>query len=171
MPVIILPPRIRYRGAQHRITEHSLPKTVKLLLSCYLKAGRFETSVFQVVIFLLAILPTPLAALAQNVGDLSPHPYSSNGMGNPFNPGGAYSLNPPALAGGRGPAAPTSPYTWSNVSPRFPALRASIVQSCLDFPQPPPAPRSRPLSEDHTALPSQRIILWPLEGNEEIGSC
>ena len=68
-------------------------------------------------IALLIILTAPAGAFAQNVGDLSPHPYSSNGVGNPFSPGGAYNINPPAVPG-RGPAAPTSPYTWSNVSPK-----------------------------------------------------
>lgn len=69
------------------------------------------------LIIVLTMLAGPVSAFAQYVGDLSPHPYSTNGIGNPFNSGGPYSLSPPAAAG-RSPVAPTSPYTWSNVSPK-----------------------------------------------------
>ncbi|MCC2640724.1 MAG: hypothetical protein K0S45_1137 [Nitrospira sp.] len=92
-----------------------------------------------VVLFLLISIVAPMGALAQNVGDLSPHPYSSNGIGNPFSPGGPYSLTPPAVPS-RGRAAPTSPYAWSNVSP-VPLGPAVLNRAELfGFPAPPPVP-------------------------------
>lgn len=92
------------------------------------------------LIAVLIILTAPVDSLAQYVGDLSPHPYSNNGIGNPFNSGGAYSLSPPS-APGRGPVAPTSPYTWSNVSPKpsGPAIlnRSELFDSSANPPLPP----------------------------------
>jgi hypothetical protein len=92
------------------------------------------------LIAVLIILTAPIDSLAQYVGDLSPHPYSNNGIGNPFNSGGAYSLSPPS-APGRGPVAPTSPYTWSNVSPKpsGPAIlnRSELFDSSANPPIPP----------------------------------
>jgi hypothetical protein len=92
-----------------------------------------------VVLFLLTILATPVGALAQNVGDLSPHPYSSNGIGNPFSSGGPYSISPPAVPG-RERVTPTSPYAWSNVSPEPPRPAVLNRAELFGFPAPPPAP-------------------------------
>ncbi len=88
-------------------------------------------------IAMLIILTTPVGALAQYVGDLSPNPYSSNGVGNPFSPGGAYSFSPPPVPG-RGPTAPTSPYTWSNVSPKPSGPEVLNRAKLFGFPAPPP---------------------------------
>jgi hypothetical protein len=90
-------------------------------------------------IAILIILVTPVGALAQYVGDLSPHPYSSNGIGNPFSSGGPYSLNLPAIPG-RGPAAPISPYAWSNVSPERPAPGVFNRAELFDSSASPPVP-------------------------------
>ncbi len=124
----------------------------------YTKAGAVSVSALWLSLVPLITLATLGGASAQNVGDLSPHPYSGNGVGNPFSPGGAYSLNPPAIVGGRSPAAPTSPYTWSNVAPR-PIGPAVLNRSELfGFPAPPPAsnvttpargPYGITLPEDH----------------------
>ena len=68
------------------------------------------------LLLLLIVLVGPARAYAQNVGDLSPNPYNNNSIGNPFNSGGPWSSirqsNPNV-----GRAAPTSPYSWSNVAP------------------------------------------------------
>ncbi len=61
---------------------------------------------------LLFFLIFPVASFAQNVGDLSPNPFS-NSIGNPFSSGGPWSVIPPRNQGG-GRASPSSPYTWSN---------------------------------------------------------
>lgn len=87
------------------------------LISCDPTAGKVQQHALGVVFVLLVMLAPAVDALAQYVGDLSPHPYSNNGVGNPYSPGGPYSLNSPAVTG-RGPTVPTSPYTWSNVSPK-----------------------------------------------------
>ena len=71
------------------------------------------------LLVLLFLLTLPVASFAQYVGDLSPNPFSSNTIGNPFNAGGPWSVVPPRnQAGGR--AGPTSPYTWSNPLPVSP---------------------------------------------------
>ncbi len=85
------------------------------------------------LIALLIILANPVNVWSQYVGDLSPHPYSSNGIGNPFSPGGPYSISPPAVPG-RGRAAPTSPYTWSNVSPEMPGPAVLNRNELFGFP-------------------------------------
>ena len=85
------------------------------LFTCYGHCNQCQA--LTLTFLFLLVLAAGTDAFAQNVGDLSPHPYSSNGVGNPFNPGGPYSLSPPALPG-RGPVTPTSPYTWSNVAPK-----------------------------------------------------
>lgn len=68
------------------------------------------------LMLMLIVLAGPVCAHAQNVGDLSPNPNNNNTSGNPFSPGGSWSLsrqeNPNV-----GRAAPTSPYAWSNVAP------------------------------------------------------
>jgi hypothetical protein len=62
---------------------------------------------------LLFFLILPVASFAQHVGDLSPNPFSSNAIGNPFDSGGPWSVIPPRnQIGGR--VSPTNPYTWSN---------------------------------------------------------
>jgi hypothetical protein len=60
---------------------------------------------------LLIVLAFPAHSLAQHVGDLSPNPNSNTLTGNPFNPGGSWSIR----GGVNGRVTPTSPYTWSNV--------------------------------------------------------
>lgn len=118
-----------------------MPRTIlQLRPRRYTKADTVSVPALLEVFVLLLTLATPVGASAQNVGDLSPHPYSSNGVGNPFNPGGAYSLNPPAVPG-RGPAAPTSPYTWSNVSPKPTGPAVLNRAELLGFPAPSPAPK------------------------------
>jgi hypothetical protein len=68
------------------------------------------------IVLLLFGFAFPGYASAQNVGDLSPNPFNNNSIGNPFSPGG--SLSPIRQSGPNGGrAAPTSPYSWSNVSP------------------------------------------------------
>ena len=62
---------------------------------------------------LLIFLALPIVSFAQYVGDLSPNPFSSNSIGNPFNSGGPWSVIPPRNQEG-GRASPTTPYTWSN---------------------------------------------------------
>ncbi|MCW5797722.1 MAG: hypothetical protein KIT40_04420 [Nitrospira sp.] len=111
----------------------------KLGVSYYTKAGKVQVSALWVVLSLLIIPTTPLGALAQHVGDLSPHPYSNNGIGNPFNSGGPYSLSPLTVPG-RGPVAPTNPYTWSNVSPKPPGPAVLNRAELFGFPAPPPVP-------------------------------
>ena len=59
-------------------------------------------------------LLVPVNAPAQNVGDLSLNPNNNNSIGNPFSPGGSWSIN---RQGSSPRTAPTSPYTWSNVAP------------------------------------------------------
>ena len=141
MPVMAFMSKSRfYRGTAYWKREQPCTTiTAKLLPSYYPKAGAFHVFALWTVRLLLIILATPVEALAQYVGDLNPHPYSSNGVGNPFSPGGPYSLSPPAVPG-QGPAAPTSPYTWSNVSPR-PIGPAILNRSELfGFPPSPPVP-------------------------------
>jgi hypothetical protein len=65
---------------------------------------------------LLIVLAVPVCSYSQNVGDLSPNPYNNNSIGNPFSSGGPLSSIRPGIPNG-GRAAPTSPYSWSNVSP------------------------------------------------------
>ena len=65
---------------------------------------------------LLLVFSVPLCAHAQNVGDLSPNPNNNNTIGNPFSPGGSWSFSRQGSSG-VGRAAPTSPYSWSNVGP------------------------------------------------------
>jgi hypothetical protein len=79
-----------------------------------------------VVFIFLAILP--VSAVAQNVGDLSPNPLSSNSTGNPFTSGGPWSAVAPRNQDG-GRASPTSPYTWSNVSPVSPSSLPRSLES------------------------------------------
>ena len=62
---------------------------------------------------LLFFLTLPVASFAQYVGDLNLNPFSSNSIGNPFDPGGPWSVIPPRNQGD-GRDSPTSPYTWSN---------------------------------------------------------
>ena len=62
---------------------------------------------------LLFLVILPVSSFAQNVGDLSPNPLNNNSIGNPFSPGGPWSVVAPRNQDG-GRASPTSPYTWSN---------------------------------------------------------
>lgn len=134
-------PTTRYRGTPYWDQEEPRPATrEKLLDAYYSKAGKFQIFTLWVVLFLLIIPATPLGALAQYVGDLSPHPYNNNGIGNPFNSGGPYSLNP-LTAPGRGPVAPTNPYTWSNVSPKPTGPAVLNRAELFGFPAPPPVPK------------------------------
>lgn len=108
----------RYRGIPCLKQKQSQVATSgKFLASGYPNAKTLGAFVLWPMLFLLSLCVTLVDAVAQNVGDLSPHPYSNNGVGNPFSAGGAYNLNPSA-GPSRGPAAPTSPYAWSNVSPK-----------------------------------------------------
>ncbi len=68
------------------------------------------------LVALIITFALPLCAHAQNVGDLSPNPNNSSTSGNPFSPGGSWSISRQGSSG-IGRAAPTGPYSWSNVSP------------------------------------------------------
>ncbi len=68
------------------------------------------------LVLLCILFVIPLSSHAQNVGDLSPNPNNNNALGNPFSPGGPWSFSRQGNSG-VGRAAPTSPYSWSNVSP------------------------------------------------------
>ena len=106
------------------------------LFTCYGHCNQCHAFTLWLTLLFLLVLATATESFAQNVGDLSPHPYSSNGVGNPFNPGGPYSLSRPALPG-QGPVSPTSPYTWSNVAPKStgPAVfdRAEFLRHCASI--------------------------------------
>jgi hypothetical protein len=47
------------------------------------------------LLVLLCFLIVPVASYAQYVGDLSPNPFSSNSIGNPFDSGSPWSVIPP----------------------------------------------------------------------------
>ena len=68
------------------------------------------------LVLLLMVFLGPGSVFAQNVGDLSPNPNNNNTIGNPFSPGGSWSFNRQGNPN-VGRAAPTSPYSWSNVAP------------------------------------------------------
>ncbi|WHZ17390.1 MAG: hypothetical protein OJF52_004242 [Nitrospira sp.] len=116
-------------------------------------------------IAMLIILAAPVGALAQYVGDLSPHPYSSNGIGNPFSPGGPYSISPPPCQVAALPLRPV-PIPGPMSPPNQLVQRSSIVPRCLVSPRLHQFHLSRLLAEVPMALPSQEIIPWRLEGAE-----
>ena len=109
------------------------------LFTCYGHCNQCHAFTLWLTLLFLLVLATATESFAQNVGDLSPHPYSSNGVGNPFNLGGPYSLSRPALPG-QGPVSPTSPYTWSNVAPKSTGPAVFDRAEFFRFAAPPPPP-------------------------------
>ena len=85
-----------------------------------------EGLMWKVCLIVILWLLIPVSTPAQNVGDLSPNPNNNNSIGNPFSPGGSWSVS--GQGGSRSPrTAPTSPYTCSNVAP-LPELPRSYNQ-------------------------------------------
>jgi hypothetical protein len=94
------------------------------------------------LVVLLFCVMLPVASSAQNVGDLSPNPFSSNTVGNPFTSGGPWSaVAPRSQVGGR--ANPSSPYSWSNVSPVSPSSPLRSLQNGGELPTVSPLPQSQ----------------------------